>query len=128
MLRTQNDKLVSSCECHGVCSKLSLCHCEGAGVRWTPLQSRSTDRAGRRDTKRLWQSVSLLRVLRILSCFALRMTNRLVVATAVKCAAIRSPKKEKSFYFSAVNFCTCFKILLSAEEFILPISMPSMLY
>lgn len=24
-------------------------HCEGAGVRWTPLRSRSTDRAGRRD-------------------------------------------------------------------------------
>ena len=31
---------------------LSLtCHCEGAGVRWTPLQGRSTDRAGRRDRK-----------------------------------------------------------------------------
>ena len=27
------------------------CHC-GAGVRWTPLQSRSTDRAGRRDRRK----------------------------------------------------------------------------
>ena len=102
-------KLVSSCECHGVCSKLSLCHCEGAGVRWTPLQSRSTDRAGRRDTKRLWQSVSPLRVLRILSCFALRMTNRLVVATAVKCAAIRSHKKKSRFIFQLLIFVPALK-------------------
>ena len=28
-----------------------LCHC-GAGVRWTPLRSRSTDRAGRRDRRK----------------------------------------------------------------------------
>ena len=27
-------------------------HCEGAGVRWTPLRSRSTDRAGRRDRRK----------------------------------------------------------------------------
>ena len=85
-LCVQNDKLVNSCECHGVCSKLSLCHCEGAGVRWTPLQSRSTDRAGRRDTKRLWQSVSPLRVLRILSRYALRMTSWLVPANVTGCA------------------------------------------
>ena len=60
-------------------------HCEGAGVRWTPLRSRSTDRAGRRDAKRLWQSAPL-RVLRILSRSAFRMTHRLVIATTVKCA------------------------------------------
>ena len=34
--------------------------------------------------KRLWQSVSLLRVLRILSRFALRMTSRLVIAKPCK--------------------------------------------
>ena len=94
MLRTQNDK--------------PFCHC-GAGVRWTPLRSRSTDRAGRRDRrktcgnlfspflviakpcKRLWQSVFLLRVLRILSCFALRMTRRLVAANTVECTENRRP-------------------------------------
>ena len=27
-------------------------HC-GAGVRWTPLRSRSTDRAGRRDRRKV---------------------------------------------------------------------------
>ncbi len=27
-LRVQNDKPISCCECHGMCSKLSLCHCE----------------------------------------------------------------------------------------------------
>ena len=35
-----------------MCNKLSLCHC-GAGVRWTPLRSRSTDRAGRRDRRKV---------------------------------------------------------------------------
>ena len=34
-------------------------HCEGAGVRWTPLRSRSTDRAGRRDAMRPRQSAPL---------------------------------------------------------------------
>ena len=34
----------------------------------------------------VWQSVFLLRELRILSCFALRMTDRLVVANVVWCA------------------------------------------
>ncbi len=79
----------------------NFCHCEGAGVRWTPLRSRSTDRAGRRDAKRLRQSVlplSSLRScvsdcgnpfspkgdLRILSRFALRMTHNLVIAKPCK--------------------------------------------
>ena len=43
------------------------------------------------------QSVSLLRVLRILSCSALRMTYRLVIASTVRCAAIRFPF-FKNFY------------------------------
>ena len=75
------------------------------GVRWTPLQSRSTERVGRRDRckargnpplviakpcKRLWQSVFPFRVLRILSRFTLRMTHRLDIVSAVMCAAIRS--------------------------------------
>ena len=37
VLRAQNDKLVSCCECHGVCSKLSLCHCEHRKVRGNPF-------------------------------------------------------------------------------------------
>ena len=75
------------------------------GVRWTPLRSRSTERADRRDRrkargnpplviakpcKRLWQSVFPFRVLRILSRFTLRMTHRLDIVSAVMCAAIRS--------------------------------------
>ena len=38
VLRTQNDRPFSLC---------------GAGVRWTPLRSRSTDRAGRRDRRKV---------------------------------------------------------------------------
>ena len=59
-------------------------HC-GAGVRWTPLRSRSTDRAGRRDHRKVrGNPFSLLRELRILSRSALRMTNRLVIAKPCK--------------------------------------------
>ena len=72
-LRAQNDKPFSYCKYRGVYGKPTSCHCEGAGVRWTPLRSRSTDRAGRRDAKRLWQSVSLLRG--ITDSFALRTQN-----------------------------------------------------
>ncbi len=40
-----------------------------------------------------------------------------------------SPHLSSYFMLSSfATFSTCFKILLSAEEFILPISMPSMLY
>ena len=35
-------------------------HCEGAGVRWTPLRSRSTDRAGRRDANGCGNPFSLM--------------------------------------------------------------------
>ena len=49
-LRAQNDKQFSCQRFREVCSKLSFCHC-GAGVRRTPLRSRSTDRAGRRDRR-----------------------------------------------------------------------------
>ena len=38
VLRTQNDRPFSHC---------------GAGVRWTPLRSRSTDRAGRQDRRKV---------------------------------------------------------------------------
>ena len=86
VLRTQNDRPFSLC---------------GAGVRWTPQRSRSTDRAGRQDRRKVrgnpsFRSTSLrsrangcgnpffyLRVLRILSCFALRMTDHLVFAVRV---------------------------------------------
>ena len=51
-LRVQNDKPVSYCKYIKCADKLSFtCHC-GAGVRWTPLRSRSTDRAGRRDRRK----------------------------------------------------------------------------
>ena len=68
----------------------SPCHC-GAGVRWTPLRSRNTDRAGRRDRRKACGNPFFpFRVLRILSCSALRMTNRFVIASTNRCAAIRS--------------------------------------
>ena len=101
-LRVHNDKPFGDLQIHRVCSILLLtCHC-GAGVRWTPLRSRSTDRAGRRDRckacgnpfsislviakpcKRLRQSVSLLKGIRILSCFAFRMTSRLVICKYIR--------------------------------------------
>ena len=50
-LRAQNDKPFSCCKYHKVCGKPTPCHC-GAGVRRTPLRSRSTDRAGRRDRRK----------------------------------------------------------------------------
>ena len=49
VLRTQNDKPLSYYKYIRRADILSFtCHC-GAGVRWTPLRSRSTERAGRRD-------------------------------------------------------------------------------
>ena len=67
----------------------SPCHC-GAGVRWTPLRSRSTDRAAGETAVRCAAIRSLLKEeLRILSCSALRMTYRLAIATIVECAASR---------------------------------------
>ena len=39
--------------------------------------------------KRLWQSVFLSRVLRILSRYALRMTSHLVIVSTERCVAIR---------------------------------------
>ena len=74
----------------------SCCHC-GAGVRRTPLRSRSTDRAGRGDRRKACGNPfprpsslrsrvngcgnpSPSRILRILSCFALRMTEGFVIA------------------------------------------------
>ena len=69
-LRAQNDKPFSHC---------------GAGVRWTPLRSRSTDRAGRRDRRKVRGNPFLfLGVLRILSRFAFRMTGYLVIAKPCK--------------------------------------------
>ena len=56
----------------------------------TPLRSRSTDRAGRRDHRQVCGNpFSFLRVLRILSRYALGMTYRLAIATIVECAASR---------------------------------------
>ena len=50
----QNDKQFSYSEYLWHAVMLSFtCHCEGAGVRRTPLQSRSTDRAGRRDRRKV---------------------------------------------------------------------------
>ena len=44
----------------GLLSSISkACHC-GAGVRWTPLRSRSTDRAGRRDRRKARGNPSFL--------------------------------------------------------------------
>ena len=133
-------------------SAIAPCHC-GAGVRWTPLRSRSTDRAGRRDRRKVRgnplltpvslrgalaprQSVSLSRELRILSCYALRMTHNLVIAntygarlyfrlpviaidfaafdprgnpflpllviaSAVRCVAIRPPLRDYGFFHAS---------------------------
>ena len=86
-LRVQNDRPFSHC---------------GAGVRWTPLRSRSTDRAGRRDRRKVrgnpfstppviareqcdrGNPFSPKGYLRILSRYALRMTNHLVIAKPCK--------------------------------------------
>ena len=137
-LCARNDIPFSYCNHRGMRSKPSSCHCEGAGVRWTPLQSRSTDRAAsetavrrvairfprpviakeqsdcgnpfplplrcgcpvdtsakqkhrpnRQARRKATAAIRFpLRVLRILSCSALRMTNRFVIANAVRQAAI----------------------------------------
>ena len=61
-LRVQNDIQFNYCEYLWRADKLSFsCHCEGAGVRWTPLRSRSTDRAGRRDVQTAVAIRSLLK-------------------------------------------------------------------
>ena len=55
--------------------------------------------------KRLWQSVSLQRGIRILSRSVLRMTHRLVIAKAVRCAEVRYillllKKQAKACFFA----------------------------
>ena len=79
-LCAQNDIPFSYCNHRGMRSKPSSCHCEGAGVRWTPLRSRSTDRAGRRDHRQVCGNpFSFLRVLRILSRLPLLRCPKVVI-------------------------------------------------
>ena len=80
------------------------CHC-GAGVRRTPLRSRSTDRAGRRDRCKARGNP---------------FSRPLVIANAVRRVAIRSFFKREYGFFRAsaqndtpLSYCTSVKDALS---------------
>ena len=80
VIRTRNDKRFSCCKYRGVYGKPPSCHCEGqspAAIRLLPLSSLRSRANG------CGNPFFYLRVLRILSCFALRMTDHLVFAVRV---------------------------------------------
>ena len=84
VLCTQNDKPFCHCNYRKTCDWLSLCHCERRKACGNPFPP--------------------FGVLRILSCFALRMKNHFVIATTVKPAIGRRSVIASAVRRAAIRF------------------------